>query len=74
MKKEKTPSAFIFFGRPFVRFFAGAGYENAYYVAILLIAPMVLPLAKIRYCCRTYLWTRLCQICWIGFVNRFRSS
>lgn len=38
-------SAFIFFGRPFVRFFAGAGYENAYYVAILLIAPMVLPLS-----------------------------
>lgn len=38
-------SAFVFFGRPFVRFFAGAGYENAYYVAILLIAPLVLPLS-----------------------------
>lgn len=38
-------SAFIFFGRPFVRFFAGTGYENAYYVAILLIAPLVLPLS-----------------------------
>lgn len=38
-------SAFIFFGRPFVGFFAGAGYEKAYPVAVLLIAPLLLPLS-----------------------------
>ena len=38
-------SAFVFFGKPFLRFYSGAGYDNAYYVAILLIAPLVLPLS-----------------------------
>lgn len=38
-------SSFIFFGKPFVQFFAGKGYENAYYVAILLISPLVIPLS-----------------------------
>ena len=39
-------SAFVFFGKPFiVNIFAGPGYENAYYVALLLIAPMALPMS-----------------------------
>lgn len=38
-------SGFFFFGRPFVRFFAGTGYENAYPVAILLMVPVLLPLS-----------------------------
>ena len=38
-------SSFVFFGKPFVQFFAGNGYENAYYVAILLISPLIIPLS-----------------------------
>lgn len=38
-------SSFVFFGRPFVQFFAGDGYDNAYYVGVLLIAPLVIPLS-----------------------------
>lgn len=38
-------SAFIFFGKPFLRIYAGSGYENAYWVGVLLIAPLVLPLS-----------------------------
>lgn len=39
-------SAFIFFGRPFItEIFAGKSYGNAYYVAILLMAPVILPLS-----------------------------
>ena len=35
-------SAFVFFGRPFVYFFAGPGYENAYIIGILLMVPLLL--------------------------------
>lgn len=39
-------SALVFFGKPFiVNIFAGKGYENAYYVALLLIAPLILPMS-----------------------------
>lgn len=38
-------TAFVFLGKPFVQFFAGSGYEKAYYVAILLISPLIIPLS-----------------------------
>lgn len=38
-------SAIVFFGRPFIRIYAGGGFENAYGVALLLIAPLILPLS-----------------------------
>jgi O-antigen/teichoic acid export membrane protein len=38
--------AFIFFGKSGVFFFAGAGYENAYYVALFLMLPLVVPLSQ----------------------------
>lgn len=38
-------SAFVFFGKAFLSFYAGAGYENAYWVAVLLMAPLVIPLS-----------------------------
>lgn len=39
-------SGFVFFGRPFIKMWAGDGYEAAYYVAILLIAPVTVPLIQ----------------------------
>lgn len=39
-------SGFIFFGRPFIRMWAGEGFETAYYVAVLLIAPVTVPLIQ----------------------------
>ena len=36
----------IFFGKPFIAFWAGPGYENAYYVAILLSASATIPLCQ----------------------------
>ncbi len=33
----------IFFGKPFIRFWAGEGYENAYIVAVLLVVPSTIP-------------------------------
>ena len=39
-------SAFVFFGKPFItEIFAGKSYENAYYVAIFLMAPLIIPLS-----------------------------
>lgn len=38
-------SAFVFFGKSFLRFYAGEGYENTYWVAILLMSPLVIPLS-----------------------------
>ena len=38
-------SALVFVGRPFIRIYAGEGFENAYGVALLLIAPLILPLS-----------------------------
>lgn len=39
-------SGFIFLGRPFIKMWAGDGYETAYFVAILLIAPVTVPLIQ----------------------------
>lgn len=39
-------SGFIFFGCPFIRVWAGSSYSAAYEVAILLIAPVTVPLIQ----------------------------
>lgn len=39
-------TGFIFFGQPFVRLWAGDGYENAYYVVLFLIIPVTVPLIQ----------------------------
>ncbi len=39
-------SGFISFGKPFLTFYAGDGYEDAYYVAILMMIPNVVPLIQ----------------------------
>ena len=36
----------IFFGKEFIRFWAGPGYEEAYSVALLLIVPVTIPLVQ----------------------------
>lgn len=36
----------IFFGKPFIAFWAGEGYENAYYVALLLCISATVPLCQ----------------------------
>jgi O-antigen/teichoic acid export membrane protein len=37
--------SYIFFGQSGVRFFAGRGYDNAYYIGLLLMLPLVAPLS-----------------------------
>lgn len=39
-------SGVIIFGRQFIYFWAGEGYEDAYYVALLLIVPGIVPLIQ----------------------------
>ena len=39
-------SGFIAFGQPFIRLYAGAGYEDAYWVAILMMVPNMIPLVQ----------------------------
>lgn len=39
-------SGLIFFGQSFISFWAGEGYEDAYYVALLLILPLTVPLVQ----------------------------
>ncbi len=39
-------SGFTFFGQPFIRFWAGGGYEESYVVALLLIYPVTVPLIQ----------------------------
>lgn len=39
-------SGLVFFGRPFIGFWAGAGYEDSYFVAILLILPASIALIQ----------------------------
>lgn len=39
-------SGFIFFGKPFMHFWGGDGYEYSYYVALLLIIPVTVPLIQ----------------------------
>ena len=39
-------SAFVAFGRQFINLWAGPGYEEAYYVALLTMIPVTLPLIQ----------------------------
>lgn len=39
-------TGFIVFGEPFIRFWAGSGYEEAYLMALLLIIPYTIPLIQ----------------------------
>ena len=39
-------SGFIVFGRPFIYFIAGEGYEDSYIVALLTMIPLVVPLIQ----------------------------
>ncbi len=39
-------SAFVAFGRQFIVIWAGAGYEEAYYVALLVMIPVTVPLIQ----------------------------
>lgn len=39
-------TGFIFFGKPFILLWAGSGKEAAYYVALLLITPVTIPLLQ----------------------------
>ena len=39
-------TGFIFFGKPFIRLWAGNSYDQAYYVALLLMLPMSVPLVQ----------------------------
>ncbi len=39
-------TGFIFFGKPFIRLWAGAGYERAYDVTLFLIIPITVPLIQ----------------------------
>ena len=39
-------TGFVFFGKPFILFWAGEGFEEAYYVALLLICPVTVPLIQ----------------------------
>lgn len=39
-------SGFIAFGQPFIRFYAGADYADAYWVAILVMIPNMVPLLQ----------------------------
>lgn len=39
-------TGFIAFGQPFIHFFAGEGYEDAYWVAILMMIPNMIPLVQ----------------------------
>ncbi len=36
----------VFFGQPFIRFWAGEGYDEAYYVGLLLIIPAIVPFCQ----------------------------
>lgn len=39
-------SGLVFFGKPFIAFWAGAGYEESYYVALMLILPVSIDLIQ----------------------------
>ena len=39
-------SGFVFFGRPFIHLWAGAEYDSAYAVALLLMLPVTIPLVQ----------------------------
>ena len=39
-------SGVVFFGKPFIRIWAGEGYEEAYYIALVMILPSIVPLTQ----------------------------
>ena len=39
-------SGFVFFGQPFIRLWAGEGYTDSYWVALLLMVPVTIPLVQ----------------------------
>lgn len=39
-------TGFIAFGKPFIELYAGTGYEDAYWVAILMMVPNMIPLVQ----------------------------
>lgn len=39
-------SGFLFFGAPFIKIWAGDGYDDAYFITLLLIAPVTVPLIQ----------------------------
>lgn len=39
-------SGVVFFGKPFIRFWAGEGYDDAYYIAIIMILPSIVSLTQ----------------------------
>lgn len=39
-------SGVVFFGKPFIRFWAGEGYDDAYYIAIIMIIPSIVSLTQ----------------------------
>lgn len=39
-------SGFICFGQPFISFYAGAGYEESYWVAVFMMIPNMIPLVQ----------------------------
>lgn len=39
-------SGFAVFGQPFIQFYAGDGYEEAYKVALLILVPMMIPMVQ----------------------------
>ena len=39
-------TGFIVFGRPFIRLWAGAGYDDAYWIALLFFIPLTVPLIQ----------------------------
>lgn len=39
-------TGFIAFGRPFIQFYAGEGYEESYWVAIFMMVPNMIPLVQ----------------------------
>jgi len=40
-------SGFIFFGRPFLNLWAGSDYDDAFYILLILIIPVTIPLIQI---------------------------
>lgn len=39
-------SGIVFFGKPFIKYWAGEGYDDAYYIAIIMIIPSIVALTQ----------------------------
>lgn len=39
-------SGIVFFGKPFIYFWAGEGYDESYYIALIMILPSIVPLTQ----------------------------